>query len=111
MVDPRFSFRIDASDGAFRSDLDGSKHMLSPERSMEVQTLPGWDIVMAFDQLIKTTDPRAAQVEAMERSMRWARRSRAAFDALGNEGAIFGIQQGGLDLELRKASAEALRQI
>jgi queuine tRNA-ribosyltransferase len=96
---------------AFRSHLDGSKHMLTPERSIEVQTLLGSDIVMAFDQLIKTTEPRPAQIEAMERSMRWAKRSRAAFDALGNRGAIFGIQQGGLDPELRRASAEALRDI
>ncbi|HEX5184519.1 MAG TPA: tRNA guanosine(34) transglycosylase Tgt [Allosphingosinicella sp.] len=96
---------------AFRSHLDGAKHMLTPERSIEIQTLLGSDIVMAFDQLIRTAAPRAAQVEAMERSMRWAERSRAAFDALGNGGAIFGIQQGGLDPELRRASAEALRAI
>ena len=92
----------------FKSHLDGSRHMLSPERSMEVQTLLGSDIVMAFDQLIKTTESREAQVAAMERSMRWARRSREAFDALGNEGALFGIQQGGLDEGLRAASADAL---
>ena len=95
----------------FRSHLDGSRHMLSPERSMEVQTLLGSDIVMCFDQLIKTTESREAQVAAMERSMRWARRSREAFDALGNEGALFGIQQGGLDEALRRASAEALTDI
>ena len=92
----------------FRSHLDGSRHMLSPERSMEVQTLLGSDIVMCFDQLIRTTESREAQVAAMERSMRWARRSREAFDALGNHGALFGIQQGGLDEGLRRASAEAL---
>src|SRR5436305_10452120 len=55
---------------AFRSHLDGSKHMLTAERSIEIQTLLGSDIVMAFDQLAKTTEPREAQVEAMERSMR-----------------------------------------
>ena len=95
----------------FKSHLDGSSHMLSPERSMEVQTQLGSDIVMAFDQLIKTTESREAQVAAMERSMRWAGRSRAAFDALGNAGALFGIQQGGLDEGLRGASAEALTGI
>src|SRR6478672_1332830 len=95
---------------AFRSHLDGSKHMLTAERSIEIQTLLGSDIVMAFDQLVKTTEPRDAQVAAMERSMRWAKRSRAAFDQLANPGAIFGIQQGGLDEELRRASAEALRE-
>ncbi|MGP1352589.1 MAG: tRNA guanosine(34) transglycosylase Tgt [Parasphingopyxis sp.] len=96
---------------AFASHLDGSRHMLSPERSMEIQTLLGADIVMAFDQLVKTTDTPEAQAEAMERSMRWAKRSRDAFDDLGNEGALFGIQQGGLDEALRKRSADALRDI
>ncbi|WP_299326764.1 tRNA guanosine(34) transglycosylase Tgt [Parasphingopyxis sp.] len=96
---------------AFASHLDGSRHMLSPERSMEIQTLLGSDIVMAFDQLVKTTDTPEAQAEAMERSMRWAKRSRDAFDDLGNEGALFGIQQGGLDEALRKQSADALCDI
>ncbi|MEO1169728.1 MAG: tRNA guanosine(34) transglycosylase Tgt [Pseudomonadota bacterium] len=96
---------------AFASHIDGSRHMLSPERSMEIQTLLGSDIVMAFDQLVKTTDTPEAQAEAMERSMRWAKRSRDAFDDLGNTGALFGIQQGGLDEDLRKASADALRDI
>src|ERR1700742_1428778 len=96
---------------AFASHLDGSRHLLSPERSMEIQSLLGSDIVMAFDQLVRTTDPEDAQAAAMERSMRWAGRSRAAFDALGNDGALFGIQQGGLDEGLRRASAEALTAI
>jgi len=96
---------------AFASHLDGSRHMLSPERSMEIQALLGSDIVMAFDQLVKTTDPIESQRAAMERSMRWARRSRDAFDALGNDGVLFGIQQGGLDEAMRAASAEALAGI
>ena len=95
----------------FASHLDGSRHMLSPERSMEVQTLLGADIVMAFDQLVRTTDPIDGQRAAMERSMRWARRSRDAFDALGNTGALFGIQQGGLDEGMRRESAQALTAI
>jgi queuine tRNA-ribosyltransferase len=99
---------------AFRSHLDGTRHMLSPERSIEIQRLLGSDIVMAFDQLVPTTAPRADQAAAMERSMRWARRSRAAFDAGGAHGeaaALFGIQQGGLDEALRQASADALIDI
>jgi queuine tRNA-ribosyltransferase len=96
---------------AFASHLDGSRHLLSPERSMEIQSLLGSDIVMAFDQLVPTTSAREAQAAAMERSMRWAARSRAAFDALGNEGALFGIQQGGLDEAMRRASADALTGI
>jgi len=99
---------------SFRSHLDGSKHMLSPERSIEIQRLLGSDIVMAFDQLVPTTSPQEAQVAAMERSMRWARRSRDAFDGGGvhaEAAALFGIQQGALDEGLRKASADALIDI
>jgi queuine tRNA-ribosyltransferase len=99
---------------AFRSHLDGSSHMLSPERSIEIQRLLGSDIVMAFDQLVPTTATRDAQIGAMERSMRWARRSREAFDGGGahaEASALFGIQQGALDEGLRKASADALVEI
>jgi len=93
---------------AFASHLDGTRHMLSPERSMEVQNLLGSDIAMAFDQLLPAAAIREQQTSAMERSMRWAERSKAAFKG---EGALFGIQQGGLDEELRGRSAEALTEI
>ena len=99
---------------SFRSHLDGSAHMLTPERSIEVQRLLGSDIVMAFDQLVPTTSPRAEHVAAMDRSMRWAKRSRDAFDAGGEhagKAALFGIQQGALDEGLRQASADALIDI
>jgi len=99
---------------AFASHLDGSRHMLSPERSIEVQRLLDSDIVMQFDQLVPTTSPREQQAEAMERSVRWAKRSREEFDRGGDHSgraAIFGIQQGALDEGLRKASAEALIEI
>src|SRR5438128_6464458 len=85
---------------AFSSHLDGSRHMLSPERSIEVQRLLGSDIVMAFDQLVPTSSTREQQREAMERSMRWAKRRKEQFDR-GREhaarAALFGIQQGALD--------------
>jgi queuine tRNA-ribosyltransferase len=90
---------------AFSSHLDGTRHMLSPERSIEVQNLLGSDIAMAFDQLLPADANRDQQTAAMERSMRWAERSKAAFKG---DGALFGIQQGGLDEELRGRSAEAL---
>jgi queuine tRNA-ribosyltransferase len=99
---------------AFASHLDGSRHMLSPERSIDVQRLLGSDIVMAFDQLVPTTSTREQQSGAMERSMRWARRSREEFDRGGEhsaKAALFGIQQGALDQELRRCSAEALIDI
>jgi queuine tRNA-ribosyltransferase len=96
---------------AFKSHLDGSRHMISPERSIEIQRLLGSDIVMAFDQLVPTTSTPEAQLEAMERSMRWAKRSRGAFDGGGEHAtraALFGIQQGALDERLRRNSADAL---
>jgi queuine tRNA-ribosyltransferase len=99
---------------SFKSHLDGTRHLLSPERSIEIQRLLGSNIVMAFDELVPTTSTREVQAAAMERSMRWARRSRAAFDAGGAHGAnnaIFGIQQGALDEGFRKASADALIDI
>jgi queuine tRNA-ribosyltransferase len=99
---------------SFASHLDGSRHMLSPERSIEVQRLLGSDIVMQFDQLVPTTSPREQQIEAMERSIRWATRSRQEFDrgeAHAASAAIFGIQQGALDEGLRRSSAEALIEI
>jgi queuine tRNA-ribosyltransferase len=99
---------------AFASHLDGSRHMLSPERSIEVQRLLDSDIVMQFDQLVPTTSTREQQAGAMERSIRWAKRSRDEFDRGGEHSeraAIFGIQQGALDETLRKASADALIEI
>ena len=99
---------------AFKSHLDGSRHMISPERSMEIQRLLGSDIVMAFDELVPTTSTRDEQAAAMERSMRWAKRSREAFDSgedHASGAALFGIQQGALDPGLRRASAEALIEI
>jgi queuine tRNA-ribosyltransferase len=99
---------------SFKSHLDGSRHMLSPERSMEIQRLLGSDIVMDFDELVPTTTTRETQAAAMERSMRWAKRSREDFDGSGEHAeraALFGIQQGALDQDLRKASADVLIDI
>ena len=77
---------------------------------MEIQRLLGSDIVMAFDELVPTTSTREVQAAAMERSMRWAQRSRDAFgDRPGH--ALFGIMQGGVTPELREESAQALKSI
>jgi queuine tRNA-ribosyltransferase len=98
----------------FRSHVDGAKHMLTPERSMEIQRLLGSDIVMAFDECPRTDRPPAEIAASMELSMRWARRSRAAFDGGAEHAAgaaLFGIQQGALDEALRLRSAEALGEI
>jgi len=99
---------------AFSSHLDGSKHMLTAERSMEIQRLLDSDIVMAFDECTKNGASHDEAARSMERSMRWAKRSRDAFDAGGEHAeraALFGIQQGALDEGLRKQSADALIDI
>ena len=95
---------------AFRSHIDGSKHMLTPERSMEIQKLLGSDIVMAFDECPALPAEESVVAESMRLSMRWAERSKAAFgDRPGH--ALFGIQQGGVTRELREESAAALTEI
>ncbi len=99
---------------SFRSHLDGSKHMLTPERSMEIQRLLGSDIVMAFDECPRADQSRDVIARSMEMSMRWAKRSRDGFDSGGEHAArsaLFGIQQGALDEDLRRQSAEALTEI
>ncbi len=94
----------------FRSHIDGSKHELTPERSMEIQKLLGSDIVMCFDECPALPADEARVAESMRLSMRWAERSREAFgDRPGH--ALFGIQQGGVTEELRAESAEALTRI
>jgi queuine tRNA-ribosyltransferase len=99
---------------SFASHLDGTRHLITPERSTEIQRLLGSDIVMAFDELVPTTSTRDEQAAAMERSMRWARRSRGSFVAGEEHAAVaaqFGIQQGALDEELRRVSADMLIDI
>ncbi|NUH66299.1 tRNA guanosine(34) transglycosylase Tgt [Sulfitobacter sp. S0837] len=94
----------------FKSHIDGSKHEITPERSMEIQELLGSDIVMCFDECPALPADRARIAESMRLSMRWAKRSREAFgDRPGH--MLFGIQQGGLEQDFRAESAEALREI
>ncbi|MBO9441421.1 tRNA guanosine(34) transglycosylase Tgt [Phaeobacter italicus] len=94
----------------FKSHVDGSKHELTPERSMEIQRLLGSDIVMCFDECPALPADRDRIAESMRLSMRWAERSREAFgDRPGH--ALFGIMQGGLEQDLREESAEALKKI
>ncbi len=94
----------------FKSHIDGSKHELTPERSMEIQRLLGSDIVMCFDECPALPADRDRIAESMRLSMRWAERSREAFgDRPGH--ALFGIMQGGLEQDFREESAEALKKI
>ena len=94
----------------FSSHIDGSKHMLSPETSMQIQRLLGSDIVMAFDECPALPASEDEVAKSMRLSMRWAQRSRDAFgDRPGH--ALFGIMQGGVTRELREESAAALTGI
>jgi queuine tRNA-ribosyltransferase len=90
----------------FQSHLDGSRHALTPERSMEVQQNLGADIAMAFDECAPHPAPREAVAEATARTTRWAERSRAAHRR--EDQALFGIVQGGVHLDLRETSARAI---
>ena len=94
----------------FKSHVDGSKHYLSPERSIEIQKLLGSDIVMCFDECTPYPTTKVEAETSMSMSMRWAKRSR---DAFGDrpEHALFGIQQGSTFRDLREKSAEKLSEI
>jgi queuine tRNA-ribosyltransferase len=102
--------KLDEDGVTFKSHIDGSKHRLTPERSMEIQKLLGSDIVMCFDECPSLPADRDRIAASMELSMRWAARSKAAFGERPGH-ALFGIQQGGLERDLRGQSAEALREI
>ncbi|HXG99743.1 MAG TPA: tRNA guanosine(34) transglycosylase Tgt [Sphingomicrobium sp.] len=98
----------------FKSHLDGSTHMLTPERSIEVQRLLGADIVMVFDECTPFPATEQQAADSMERSMRWAARSRIAFDSDADHSgraALFGIQQGSMFEPLRQRSTDALIEI
>ena len=98
--------RVDDDGVTFTSHLDGSTHRLTPERAMEIQSLLGADVAMALDQLVDPGLPLPDVADAMERTHRWAERSLAARGR--PDQAIFGIVQGGVDPELRRASVAAI---
>jgi queuine tRNA-ribosyltransferase len=94
----------------FRSHIDGTEYFLSPERAMEIQRLLGSDIQMVLDECPPFSADKNAIEKSLNLSMRWAARSKAAFE--GQEGkACFGIVQGGVYPDLRQRSAEGLREI
>lgn len=94
----------------FQSHINGAKHILTPERSMEIQHLLDSNITMAFDECVKYPSPYETVKKSMERSMRWAKRSKEAF--IDREGyGLFGIMQGGMHRDLRMQSIKALTDI
>jgi queuine tRNA-ribosyltransferase len=94
----------------FRSHIDGSEHALSPERAMEIQGLLGSDIQMVLDECAPFPATRSEIDKSLALSMRWAKRSKAAFAARPGR-ACFGIVQGGVFAELRARSAQELADI
>jgi queuine tRNA-ribosyltransferase len=101
----------------FRSHLDGSSHLFTPERSMEIQIALGADIIMAFDECTEFPAERSRSRASMEMTLRWARRSKEYFEAHksevlwheatgGRHQALLGIVQGGMYPDLRRESAE-----
>jgi queuine tRNA-ribosyltransferase len=101
--------KLDEEGVRFQSHIDGTAHLLSPERSMEVQKNLGADIAMAFDECPPGDAPREVVAEATARTTRWARRSRDAHDR--GDQWLFGIVQGGIHLDLRETSARELQEI
>jgi queuine tRNA-ribosyltransferase len=100
--------KLDADGVTFRSHVDGSEHRLTPERAIEIQAdLLGADIIMQLDECPALPAPRADVQKAMELSLRWAARCKSAFGAREKQN-LFAIVQGGIDPELRRASAQAL---
>ncbi|NOZ33125.1 MAG: tRNA guanosine(34) transglycosylase Tgt [Alphaproteobacteria bacterium] len=102
--------KLDEDGVSFRSHIDGSAHRLTPEHSIEIQTLLGADIVMQLDECTRLPADRGVLEKAMELSLRWAVRSKTAFGK-ANGRALFGIVQGGDDKNLRTRSAAELVDI
>jgi len=101
--------RLEEHGVTFRSHLDGAMVELTPERAVEIQALLGADISMQLDECLKLPAGRDEIARAMQLSLRWAERSKRAFESKAREGkALFGIVQGGDDTGLRAESARAL---
>jgi queuine tRNA-ribosyltransferase len=99
--------KLDENGVTFQSHIDGARHVLTPERAMEIQDLLGSDIQMQFDECVRLSCPDAEARRAMLLSLRWAERSKAAFVAKPGR-ALFGIVQGGAATSLRIESAKSL---
>ncbi len=94
----------------FRSHIDGSKHMLSPEKSMEIQNALGSDIMMAFDECAPYPANRNYVKNSLERTTRWLKRCKE-YHKNTEQQSLFGIMQGGMYKDLRKQSAEEIVEL
>ena len=102
--------KLDENGVTFKSHIDGSTHNLTPERSIEIQKLLDSDIIMQLDECVSLPAEYDELERAMELSIRWAERSKKAFDNAKGR-ALFGIVQGGDNAELRARSAAGLIDI
>ena len=93
----------------FRSHLDGTKSFISPEKSMEIQMDLGADIIMAFDECLPYPATREQTIESMELTLRWLKRSKEAMTRRAS--MLFGIVQGGLEVDLRLRSLEQITSV
>jgi len=103
--------KISEEGASFQSHLDGSKHLLTPELSIEIQQALGSDIIMVFDECIPHPAERKYVIDSTNLSARWAKRCRKAMPACSCDSALFGIVQGGMHTDLRRQSAEQLLEI
>lgn len=94
----------------FRSHIDGSKHFISPEKSIEIQNSLGADIIMAFDECAPYPSDRHYVKHSLERTTRWAKRCKEAHKKPESQ-ALFGIVQGGMYRDLREQSVEELLEL
>jgi queuine tRNA-ribosyltransferase len=102
--------KLTESGVTFKSHIDGSKHLVTPEKSIEIQKMLGSDIVMCFDECTPFPSDEKTSLKSMQLSMRWATRSKEAFGWYPQH-ALFGIQQGGIYKSQRKESAEHLKSV
>lgn len=103
--------KIDEEGVTFKSYIDGSVHRFTPERSMEIQHNLGADIIFAFDECTSPLASREYQIEAMNRTHRWAKRSLDRHNELGGPQSLYGIVQGGRFEDLRKESAKEIASL
>jgi queuine tRNA-ribosyltransferase len=103
--------RVSEEGVSFQSHLDGSKHLMTPESCLRIQKALGSDIVMVLDHCLPYPSSAGMAREAMELTCRWASRSAVEHAELGSGSALFAIQQGGFDQDLRRESSERLQEI
>jgi queuine tRNA-ribosyltransferase len=103
--------KVEEEGVTFASPVNGDRLLLTPEISMRIQRTLDSDVVMVFDECTPHPATRDETARSMELSLRWARRSRAEFDAAANRNALFGIVQGGMHDDLREASLAGLADI